>query len=116
MTPEAPGNYCSECGQAALPEEMARFGDRLVCSNCKNVFAQRLREGVAPGGGVVRYGGFWLRFVAACIDGLIIAIPVGILQSMALAVFGLSMATPAADARPEDVLRALGPMFGVAGL
>jgi hypothetical protein len=39
--------YCSECGQPWPQEELARFGDRLICSNCKIAYAQKLREGVA---------------------------------------------------------------------
>lgn len=76
MTPQT--YYCSECGRPAAPEELARFGDRLVCPNCKNAYAQKLREGVAPAG-AVRYGGFWLRFVAYLIDYTIVGIPMGII-------------------------------------
>ena len=78
MTPQQV-YYCSECGRQTPPEELARFGDRLVCSYCKNTYAQKLREGVAPVT-AMRYGGFWLRFVAVLIDGIILAIPIGILE------------------------------------
>ncbi len=115
MTPET--NYCSECGRRVAGEELARFGDRLVCPNCKNAYAQKLREGVAPAG-FVRYGGFWLRLVAVFIDGIILAIPMGILQTVLFAALGISMArmTPNPNATPEEVLLALAPMFGMIGL
>ena len=98
-------------------EELARFGDRLVCPNCKDAFAQKLREGVAPAG-FVRYGGFWLRFVAVFIDGIILAIPMGILQAVVFASLGMSMArmTPNPDAAPAEVFAMLAPMFGMIGL
>jgi hypothetical protein len=66
-------SYCSECGRPWPTEELARFGDRLICSECKNVYAQKLREGVEPG---VRmeYAGFWIRFVAVIIDSIILAV------------------------------------------
>jgi uncharacterized RDD family membrane protein YckC len=117
MTPQTQPAFCSECGQPTRPDELARFGDRLVCPNCKNAYAQRLREGVAPAG-FVRYGGFWLRFVAVIIDGIIIAIPVGILQAMLFAVMGLSMTQIAQNPnpRPEELFGALAPMFGMIGL
>jgi len=115
MAPQT--NYCSECGQPWAAEELARFGDRLVCPNCKNAYAQKLREGVAPAG-FVRYGGFWLRFVAVIIDGIILAIPMGILQAMVFGALGLSMArmTPNPNAAPEEVFAMLAPMFGMIGL
>ena len=46
MIPEV--RYCSECGRPTAPDELAHFGDRLVCGFCKDLFAQKLREGVAP--------------------------------------------------------------------
>ena len=62
--------FCSECGQPRLSTELARFGDRLICPDCKNSYAQKLREGVAPAMAVV-YAGFWIRVAAAIIDGII---------------------------------------------
>jgi uncharacterized RDD family membrane protein YckC len=117
MTPQTQASFCSECGQPARPDELARFGDRLICPNCKNAYAQRLREGVAPAG-YVRYGGFWMRFVAVIIDAIIMAIPMGILQGVLFAVMGLSLSQIAQNPnpRPEEVFAALAPMFGLIGL
>ena len=119
MTPQTqtPLAYCSECGQPTRPDELARFGDRLVCPNCKNAYAQKLREGVAPAG-FVRYGGFWLRFVAVLIDGTITGISIGILQAMLFAVTGLSITQipQSPNPRPEEIFAALAPMFGMIGL
>jgi uncharacterized RDD family membrane protein YckC len=63
--------YCSECGQPWPQEELARFGDRLICSNCKIAYAQKLREGVASAA-TFTYAGFWIRFVAVLLDGIIL--------------------------------------------
>ena len=73
MTPvEIPQNqFCAECGQPRPSTELARFGDRLICPACKNNYAQKLREGVAPAMSVT-YGGFWVRFVAVLIDGILL--------------------------------------------
>jgi uncharacterized RDD family membrane protein YckC len=56
-----------------MADELARFGDLLICSECKGRYAQKLREGVAPAT-AVRYGGFWLRVVAAILDGLLLMV------------------------------------------
>ena len=66
-----PSQYCSECGQPWPADQLARFGDRLICSNCKNAYAQKLREGVATAGAFV-YAGFWIRLLAVLIDGIIL--------------------------------------------
>ena len=66
-----PIQYCSECGQPWPFGDLARFGDRLICANCKNAYTQKLREGVATAA-QFEYAGFWVRFVAALIDGVIL--------------------------------------------
>jgi len=66
-----PSQYCSECGQPWPTDDLARFGDRLICSNCKNTYTQKLREGVAFAGAFA-YAGFWIRFLAVLIDGIIL--------------------------------------------
>jgi uncharacterized RDD family membrane protein YckC len=63
--------YCAECGQPWPQEELARFGDRLICRNCKIAYAQKLREGVASAA-TFTYAGFWIRFVAVLLDGIIL--------------------------------------------
>jgi len=62
--------YCSECGQPWPPDDLARFGDRLICANCKLAYAQKLREGVVASTFI--YAGFWIRFGAALLDGIIL--------------------------------------------
>ena len=52
-------------------EELARFGDRLICANCKIAYAQKLREGVASASTFI-YAGFWIRFAAVLLDGIIL--------------------------------------------
>jgi len=63
--------YCSQCGQPKSEQELAHFGDILVCGSCKPAYAQGLSEGIAPRG-AFHYGGFWIRFVAYLIDALIV--------------------------------------------
>lgn len=84
MNPEAaPVRFCSQCGQPKSESELARFGDLAVCADCKPGYLQRLREGLAPVTSVV-YAGFWQRFLAAFIDGILIGIVSLVLQSVLL--------------------------------
>jgi uncharacterized RDD family membrane protein YckC len=118
MTPETPSNFCSECGRPTAPEELARFGDRLVCPYCKNAYAQKLREGVAPAA-YVRYGGFWLRFVGVIIDGIIMGIPMALLQGLIFGAAALPLARMQQtnpNPRPEEVMAMMGPLLGLIGL
>jgi uncharacterized RDD family membrane protein YckC len=67
------GIRCSECGNPFLEDEMIRYGNAYVCAACKPAFVQKLKEGVIPAG-AMRYGGFWIRFVARLVDGLILVV------------------------------------------
>lgn len=64
---------CAECGRAFPVEDMIAYGGDYVCAGCKPVFFERVRQGVA-GVGDMRYAGFWIRFVAKFIDGLIMMV------------------------------------------
>ncbi len=84
---------CASCGATA--KEGTAF-----CGSCgKPIIGYSVGQssaGSAPGGGYVaagavgmgdtgRYAGFWLRFVAAIIDGLILGIPIGIVVFLTVA-------------------------------
>ena len=77
MPPE--NRYCSECGRPTLSDDLARFGDRLICPFCKDSYTQKLREGVMPVAGM-RYAGFWWRFLAWLIDNIILGTVTKVLQ------------------------------------
>lgn len=110
MAPETT-SFCSECGRATAPDELAHFGDRLICPYCKAAYAQKLREGVAPVG-VVTYAGFWIRFVAYLIDAIILGVVMGILQ---FAFLGSMFSFPRmADSSHPEML--IGPLLGMIGL
>ncbi len=74
----APGLVCAQCGGTFPPDQVLSFGSASVCANCKPVYLQRLREGITVGaaadGTAFRYAGFWIRFAAKFIDGLIIGL------------------------------------------
>jgi uncharacterized RDD family membrane protein YckC len=64
---------CAECGKMFPKANMIRFRDNWVCATCKPVFMQKLAEGAQFESGL-RYAGFWIRFVAKFIDGLILGV------------------------------------------
>jgi uncharacterized RDD family membrane protein YckC len=78
---EPPSNYqtsmktsrCSECGRVLGEDELIRFGNVLVCAECKPLYVQKLREGVAPAGEMA-FAGFWIRVGAKIIDGIILMV------------------------------------------
>jgi len=102
MDATAPIQYCSECGQPWHPDELARFGDRLICANCKNAYAQKLREGV-PAAATFTYAGFWIRALAILIDSVILFV-VGMVVQLPLARFLLS-------GRTDVMLMAMGLQY-----
>lgn len=65
--------YCAECGRVFPSSELVTIGQTTICASCKPIHLQRLREG-GRALGVVRYGGFWVRFVARMIDGFAVGI------------------------------------------
>lgn len=80
--PAAGEAACSECGEFFSPSDMVPCGEAWVCSGCKPVFLQKVSEGIAEPGLV--YAGFWPRFLAVFIDGVILQVFLGILNFAAL--------------------------------
>jgi uncharacterized RDD family membrane protein YckC len=75
---------CSECGMEFSDDEIIKIGEAAVCARCKPLFVQRLREGLTLAGDMV-YGGFWIRFGAKIIDGIILSaagFAIGLLGSL----------------------------------
>jgi len=54
---------------------MLRFGGAHVCANCKPIYVQKLSEGAPLQSGGLNYAGFWIRFAAKFVDGLILGVP-----------------------------------------
>lgn len=69
----APSAPCVECGRIFPVDEMVSYEGRFICAQCKPIFFQKVKEGVLVPGTRV-YGGFWIRFAAVFIDGIILQI------------------------------------------
>jgi uncharacterized RDD family membrane protein YckC len=66
---------CAECGQMFPVNDTIRIGEARVCANCKPIFVQKMREGVNVGtAGTFHYAGFWVRFAAVFLDGVIVKV------------------------------------------
>jgi uncharacterized RDD family membrane protein YckC len=69
---------CNECGRIFAREDVVQLDNAWVCAGCKPAALQKMREGINLSG-TYEYAGFWIRFLAKFIDGLIIGLPLGLL-------------------------------------
>ncbi len=88
---------CSQCGKTFPEEELAVFSNSLICAACKPVFVQKLKEGVSTAD--MRYAGFWIRFGAKIIDGIIMTIFSVIINF----IFGMVMVMPGQGMNPDQM-------------
>ena len=116
-TPGADVRYCSECGRAVPASQLTSFGNVSVCTQCQPAYSQRL--GGAGQGAGRRFGGFWIRFLAIVIDGIIlwvatfvIRIPLGLLGLGA----GLGLGDLGRSPDPAQALAALPAILSIIGL
>jgi uncharacterized RDD family membrane protein YckC len=90
MTPQAPVQTvlaCSQCGRTFTQSDLVQIAGNWVCADCKPAFLSRVMASGAAGASpnAWHYGGFWIRFCARLIDGVVL----GIVQaSLAAAIFG----------------------------
>src|SRR5436305_1951333 len=112
MSPET--LYCAECGRPSTADELARFGDLLICPDCKVKYTQKLREGVAPVAAVA-YGGFWIRVLASILDGIIMMVVGGIVQYAVVgSMITMPQVQPGGDpAAALSALAAMAPLLGI---
>jgi uncharacterized RDD family membrane protein YckC len=73
---------CRECGKTFPVEEMISYEGRYVCPSCKPLFFQKIREGASIAGDR-EYAGFWIRFGAKFVDGILLNV-VGRLLGMVI--------------------------------
>ncbi len=95
----SPEAVCAECGNLFPTQDMIRHGEAYICANCKPVFMQKLAEGAPISIGELNYAGFWTRFAAVFLDGLIL-FAVNFCINL---VMGLSMAQ-AAGVQPRGAI------------
>ena len=64
---------CGRCGNTVAANMTVQLGGKTICVSCKSDYAREM-AGARPVG-AFRYAGFWIRFAAVFIDGLILFIP-----------------------------------------
>jgi uncharacterized RDD family membrane protein YckC len=95
---------CSECGQTFPSGQLLAFQGAHLCSGCKDIYFQRLREqGSQAIQRSVHYGGFWIRAVALLIDGIIIGVVTYPITFFVYAAFGVSLFNPSGNVTPEMI-------------
>jgi uncharacterized RDD family membrane protein YckC len=140
--------YCAECGRGYPANELGMVGNVAVCGACRPAVMQRMAAapppaaqgygaqpygaqpyaqpyGAVPGAaqqmmmGGTRYAGFWIRFVARLIDGIIVGI-VGFIITLPLTMLlgvgsvGLSGAFGRGD--PAAAMAAIPALLGFIGI
>jgi len=70
--PTAEQVVCSECKNAVSRDQALPYGAMWVCALCKPLFIQKVKEGAIEfSPTALVYAGFWIRFLAKMIDGII---------------------------------------------
>ncbi len=76
------GLRCSLCMNDFPETELIQIGNSKVCAICKPIMLRKMQEGDLFAG-ELRYAGFWIRFVAKLIDGIVmqvVALPVTVIS------------------------------------
>jgi uncharacterized RDD family membrane protein YckC len=95
---------CSQCGGVFPMQDTIQVGNARVCANCKPVFVQKMREGLSvEQAGMLRYAGFWTRFAARFLDGILL----GIVNNLINFAFGMGIAGISNSASPSTGLALL---------
>jgi uncharacterized RDD family membrane protein YckC len=74
---------CSQCRRPFPHTDVVQIAGNWVCAGCKPGYLSRV---MASGGAASplgwRYGGFWMRFGARMIDGIVLGVPLLILAAL----------------------------------
>ncbi|HLH55185.1 MAG TPA: RDD family protein [Verrucomicrobiae bacterium] len=96
-TATVPGQaVCAECGRLFNLEDTIAYGNARVCAGCKPAFIQKLSEGARLNTGDMEYAGFWTRFAAVFLDGIILGVVNAAIGFMAGLMFASTARTPSA--------------------
>jgi uncharacterized RDD family membrane protein YckC len=85
MTQQAPTQAvlaCSQCGRTFAQSDLVQIAGNWVCGGCKSAFLSRVVAGGASAKSTWHYGGFWIRFAAVFIDGIlmqVVRVPISLL-------------------------------------
>lgn len=83
MDPNAgvqPVILCTQCGRSFADSDLVQIAGSWVCAECKPVFLSRLMASGVAGARAMTYGGFWIRFGARILDGLVLGVPLFVMM------------------------------------
>jgi uncharacterized RDD family membrane protein YckC len=80
--------WCSQCGQALAPSDLVQIAGNWVCADCKPAFLSRIMASGAAVTSKWLYAGFWIRFVARLIDGVIVGVAQACIALLFFGTFG----------------------------
>ncbi len=106
------GGFCSLCGNRFPTEDLVEIGNLNSCAACKPMALRRMQENTYTS--FMNYAGFWIRFCAAFLDGIIIGVVIVVI------VFAIVFAMMSSQPDPEKI-RTIVPIlqlfsFGIQGL
>lgn len=84
--------FCNECQENFDESEMVTYGEEYVCSACKDTFFQKIKEGVLTGTDM-EFKGFWIRFAAVFLDGILMQIVTMVLGGVAGFIVGSALSS-----------------------
>jgi uncharacterized RDD family membrane protein YckC len=97
--PSASSAVCSQCGRSFPVDQVVKYDDQVICTACKPLFVQRLREGVSAPVSQLQYAGFWIRVGAKMIDWIIL----GVVQQVINAFGALMMGDALDNSNPDNL-------------
>lgn len=72
QAPAPSGLACSQCGRMFAHSDLVQIAGNWVCGGCKPAFLSRVMASGASANTQWQYGGFWIRFVAVFLDGILL--------------------------------------------
>lgn len=81
---------CPTCGAQVSPHELIPFGQRTVCPHCRDRNIQQMHEGADDLEIDGEFAGFWPRFGALFLDGIILTI-VQVIKNVAIGLPALDL-------------------------
>ena len=101
---------CSQCRRPFPSSEVVQIAGNWVCSGCKPGYLSRVMASGTAVQGAWHYGGFWIRFGARMIDGIVLTVPILIIAAILIPNLIRAQRGAAANATPAG-FAALGLTF-----
>jgi uncharacterized RDD family membrane protein YckC len=105
---------CHECNRQVDKDSTVLYRDLSICPRCKTLFFQKVREGLASEE-TTQYCGFWIRFCARMLDGLIlgtVTLPLSLINQV-ITLRSIPFTSPGAEMNRLENSAFLGPFLTI---